>query len=101
MKHTVFQKVWDYTKTIPSGHVTTYGDIAQKLSLSPRTVGWALHANTKNDVPCHRVVNKKGFLAKNFAFNGEKEQRRRLENEGVVFVSSNQVDMTKSYYKHK
>ena len=97
----VFKKVWDYTKSIPKGTVMTYGDIANKLSISPRTVGWALHANKSSNVPCHRVVNRNGMLAKNFAFDGEREQRRRLESEGVLFIDENHVDFTKSYFQNQ
>ena len=42
-----------------------------------RAVGWALHRNPypwvmggENPVPCHRVVNREGRLAPEFAFGG-------------------------------
>ena len=88
-------KVWNLVKRIPKGKVTTYGEIARVLGnpKMARQVGWALHANKSNNVPCHRVVNREGRLAPNFAFDGWREQRKRLEVEGVGFVDEMHVDL--------
>lgn len=91
------ERVWALVKKVPVGKVTTYGAIARVLG-NPRLsrqVGWALHANFSSDVPCHRVVNRDGRLAPNFAFDGAAEQRRRLEVEGVSFVDEMHVDLSK------
>jgi alkylated DNA nucleotide flippase Atl1 len=40
------------------------------------------------------VVNQEGRLAPNFAFDGEKEQKRRLLTEGVTFKEG-RVDVGK------
>ena len=82
-----FESVYKVVRKIPRGKVATYGQIAEILGTSDsRKVGWALHANKDPNTPCHRVVTKEGRLAPNFAFDGEKEQRRRLEAEGVSFA---------------
>lgn len=75
--------------------MATYGQIAKQLGTrDARKVGWALHANTgENQVPCHRVVNRAGRLAPNFAFDGPEEQRRRLAAEGVKFLADGRVDL--------
>lgn len=89
-------QVYQIVKSVPKGQVATYGQIAEIIG-NPRLsrqVGWALHANTSSDVPCHRVVNRDGRLAPNFAFNGPAEQKRRLEGEGIVFTDSH-VDLNK------
>lgn len=89
----LFERVYKVVKKIPSGKVATYGQIAEILGTKDsRKVGWALHANKDPKTPCHRVVSKVGALAPNFAFDGEKEQRRRLEAEGVGFVGK-KVDL--------
>lgn len=91
------QKVYEIVKKVPKGKVTTYGEIARKLG-NPRwsrQVGWALHANNSTQVPCHRVVDRTGRVAPNFAFDGAKEQRRRLEVEGVQFQDEMHVDLDK------
>lgn len=95
------QKVYEIVKKIPKGKVTTYGELARILG-SPRfsrQVGWALHANTSSKVPCHRVVNREGRLAPNFAFDGWKEQKRRLMNEGVKFKDGVHVDLDRCTWR--
>lgn len=92
-----FEQVYYLVKRVPLGKVVTYGQIAQALGTrDARKVGWALHANKAGSgIPCHRVVNQRGRLAPNFAFDGPEEQRRRLVKEGVSFINQNQVDLTK------
>ncbi|MGE5042178.1 MAG: MGMT family protein [Candidatus Levyibacteriota bacterium] len=81
-----YEKVYMATRQIPKGKVTTYGAIGKKLNMSPRVVGHALHANPyEGDVPCHRVVNRDGRVAPNFAFGGKDIQKKLLEAEGVIF----------------
>lgn len=90
-----FDQVYDLVKKIPEGRVATYGEIAQALGTrDARKVGWALHSNPYEDVvPCHRVVNKDGRLAPNFAFDGPGEQWRRLEQEGITFLDRDHVNL--------
>jgi methylated-DNA-protein-cysteine methyltransferase-like protein len=62
-------------------------------------VGYALHANPEPGIiPCHRIVNKEGKLAKAFAFGGENVQRDMLKREGVTFIDDNTVDLEKCRY---
>ncbi len=104
MPHTpnpgLFQKVYDLVKIIPPGYVVTYGQIARELGTRDvRKIGWALHANKDEKVPCHRVVNMEGKVADNFAFNGWREQRNRLEAEGVSFKDEKYVNLAKHNYQ--
>ena len=93
-----FERVYKAVKRIPSGKVATYGQIAEILGTrDSRKVGWALHANKDPQTPCHRVVSRIGSLAPNFAFDGEREQRRRLEAEGVGFVGKT-VDLKRNLW---
>lgn len=79
MKKKVFSQVWQIAKKIPQGKVATYGQIARSLGLKDaRVVGWALHANRDPDLPCHRVVNRQGGLAKGYSFGGWQAQKKRL-----------------------
>lgn len=96
-----FEQVYQVVKQVPRGKVMTYGQIAKQLGTrDARRVGWALHSNKSGSgVPCHRVVNQAGRLAPNFAFDGEEEQRRRLEAEGVKFLENGKVDMKKYQWK--
>jgi len=97
-----FEDLYKIVKKIPPGKVTTYGEIAwklkiqnSKLKIDPRIVGWAMHANRDSGVPCHRVVDRTGRLAPNFAFDGAEEQRRRLAEEGVTFKDEMHVQLSK------
>ncbi len=93
-KNSIFAKVLKLTAKIPPGKVTTYGTLAERLGIKDaRIVGWALHGNKDQKIPCHRVVNVEGGLAANYAFGGDKEQRLRLLAEGVTFTSEHRVDL--------
>lgn len=90
-----FEGVYQVTRQIPKGKVATYGQLARLVGTrDARRVGHALHANKDPKTPCHRVVNRKGELAPNFAFDGWEEQKRRLMAEGVA-VSGKKVNLSK------
>ena len=97
-----FDKVYLQVKRIPKGKVVTYKQISQIVEISPRVVGFALHANKNpKEVPCHRVVNIKGQLAKGYIFGGVGEQRKKLEDEGVKFLKNGLIDLSLSQYLFK
>ena len=76
---------------IPEGRVASYGQIARLIGREKysRLVGKVLSmAGFYGDYPCHRVVNHAGRLAPYF-----REQRERLEKEGVSFKDNGCVDM--------
>lgn len=81
-----YNKVYETVRRIPKGKVATYGQIAAMCG-SPRAariVGGALHRNPEPIVtPCHRVVNRFGGLAPEFAFGGKQVQKELLEQEGI------------------
>ena len=87
-----FDWVYEVTKQIPKGRITTYGHIADFLALgSARMVGWALRQlPSGQDIPAHRVVNRKGELSGRHHFNPPELMQARLEWEGIV-VSNHQV----------
>ncbi len=58
-------KVWEALLRIPSGHVTTYSDIAQAIGhpQAVRAVGTAVGRNPVSWlIPCHRALRKSGGL---------------------------------------
>ena len=62
------------------GEVTTYGEIARLLGISPRTVGRLLASNRRVIVvPCHRVVAKEGLGG--YSSGGPEVKARLLELE--------------------
>ena len=87
-------------KSIPSGKVMTYGQIA-KVAGSPRgarQVVRILHSMSgKHNLPWHRVVNAKGEIAiadEESAYS----QRAMLKEEGVCFRTNGLVDLEKSRF---
>jgi methylated-DNA-protein-cysteine methyltransferase related protein len=86
-----FEKVYEVTRLIPEGRVTSYGAIARYLGSpqSARMVGWALNSTKTLPtwVPAHRVVNRNGLLSGKLHFPGSETMRELLESEGVKVVN--------------
>lgn len=85
MEHLSFQeRVWQIIAAIPSGKVTTYGDIA-RLAGSPRAarqVGGVLRRLPEGSrLPWHRVINSTGKISQ----QGDDllRQRDALAAEGI------------------
>ncbi|MFA9190505.1 MGMT family protein [Flavobacterium sp. FZUC8N2.13] len=94
-KTNFFEKVYEVAKQIPFGRVTSYGAIAKFLGAarSARMVGWAMNAShAMEDVPAHRVVNRKGLLTGKFHFDGTNLMQQLLESEGIKVVDNQIVD---------
>jgi len=88
-----FEKVYAVAKLIPFGRVTSYGAIANYLGAakSARMVGWAMNASHhKEDIPAHRVVNRKGLLTGKHHFDGTNLMQQLLESEGIL-IKENQI----------
>lgn len=96
-----FEKVYEVTKRIPFGRVSSYGAIAQYLGMprSARMVGWALNASHVDDtIPAHRVVNRKGLLTGKHHFKGSNLMQQLLENENIKIKSNCVVDFEQLYW---
>ncbi len=102
LRESYYQSVYRLVSMIPRGKVMTYGQIAKYLGMeSARFVGRILHENKDPDtIPCHRVVFVNGKLSKNYAFGGEKAQRKKLTKEGVMF-NKNKVNLQRLLYQPK
>jgi len=88
--------VYSVVSSIPKGKVLTYSRVAEIAGVkNPRIVGTILHKNPDPEkIPCHRVVNSQGKVAKNFAFGRARGQIKKLLNEGVE-VQDGKVDLNK------
>ncbi|SDL80029.1 MGMT family protein [Chryseobacterium taihuense] len=74
----IFKKqVWEITKLVPKGKVTSYGAIAKAVGFPnhSRHVGKAM-GGCPEDVPAHRVISSSGMLS-------VPEFQTKLEKEGV------------------
>jgi methylated-DNA-protein-cysteine methyltransferase-like protein len=86
-----FERVYFVVRQIPYGKVTSYGAIAKVLGAarSARMVGWAMNAaHNLEDVPAHRVVNRKGLLTGKHHFDGTNLMQQLLESEGIIVVNN-------------
>ena len=95
MKPHYYTAVYDVIRTIPEGRVSTYGAIADFLTLgSARMVGYALRQLPANmaDVPAHRVVNASGVLTGRHRFNPPGLMQALLESEGVAVINDRVVN---------
>lgn len=96
-----FARIYHIVSQIPKGRVLTYKDVAILAGVnSPRVVGLALHRNSNpKQIPCHRVVNNKGELARGYAFGGAKKHKERLSKEGIEFTKGKVLLATYSAIK--
>jgi O-6-methylguanine DNA methyltransferase len=77
--------VYRFTGKIPTGRVTTYGELARAVGRPRafRAVGNSLNRNPFSPkVPCHRVIRSDMFVG-GFARGGA-VKARLLESEGVL-----------------
>ena len=95
-----YERVWDKIKEIPTGKVSTYGNVAKALhSKAFRAVGSALRYNPyAPKVPCHRVINSNGDIG-NYSGSGGVERKIELLRKEGVEVVNNKIDLKK--YLHK
>lgn len=97
-----FERVYAIARQIPYGKVTSYGAIAKALGTtrSARMVGWAMNAcHNLEDVPAHRVVNRKGLLTGKHHFDGTNLMQQLLENEGIKVVDNQIMDLENHFWE--
>lgn len=96
-KISFYEKIYSIVRQIPSGQVTTYGQIAAIVDkCTARMVGYAM-ANLPfdTDVPWHRVINCKGEISIRANGRPSEEQLLLLKAEGVAFNKQGCVDFEK------
>lgn len=90
-----FDMVYQVTRLIPKGRVTSYGAIAKYLGSpqSSRMVGWAMNGSHRlSDIPAHRVVNRNGLLTGKVHFDPPSAMQELLENEGIKIKDDKVID---------
>ena len=104
METNFFERVYEVARQIPFGKVTSYGAIAKAIGSgrSARMVGWAMNASHNlNDVPAHRVVNRKGLLTGKHHFDGTNLMQQLLESEGIVVIDNQIQNLDKVFWEVK
>ena len=91
------EEVYRHVAQIPFGKVATYGQIAAMAGCASaaRETGHIMsQVKEWQNLPCHRVVNKSGTLAPDYAFGGKEVQQELLEKEGIAFIDDH-IDMSR------
>lgn len=84
------KNVWQVVQGIPRGCVLTYGDVARLAGPggSARRVSQAMRRAPRGmKLPWHRVINSQGKISLPPDSEGYRQQKSRLEKEGVVFLN--------------
>lgn len=88
---------------IPEGRVATYGQVAGLAGLPGRArlVGYALSDLAgRSTLPWHRVVNARGHISsRSCGSDGDREQRLRLEHEGVCFDAGGRIPLERFLWR--
>ena len=94
-KNEFYERVCECVRLVPFGRVTTYGEIAKVLSkpLCAGLVKKIVAKEEKENIPIHRVVDRRGKLS-NKQFCNIAEQKQLLLLEGVEVVNK-KVDLEK------
>lgn len=109
-KQSKHRSIYDVVRQIPKGKVATYGCVAYKANIgdpknSARIVAGAMMAAEAIEgyidavgkiIPWWRVIKR--YRAKDYGIiapNAPKEQRTRLEHDGVKFDADCRVDLTR------
>lgn len=103
LKRTSFyEDVFEVTKLIPRGRVTSYGAIAKYLGtkMSSRMVGWALSGaqHSTSRVPAHRVVNRNGMLTGKAHFGTPTRMQELLEKEKIKVKDDKVIDFENLFW---
>jgi methylated-DNA-protein-cysteine methyltransferase related protein len=97
-----FSRVYEVTKHIPYGRITSYGAIACYLGSgrSARMVGWALNVSHSDQefIPAHRVVNRNGLLTGKHHFGNSTTMEQLLENEGIIIENDRILNFKEKFW---
>jgi methylated-DNA-protein-cysteine methyltransferase-like protein len=97
-----FSRVYEVTRCIPYGRITSYGAIARYLGSgrSARMVGWALNVSHTNMefIPAHRVVNRNGLLTGKYHFGNSTTMAQLLENEGIIIENDKIINFDERFW---
>jgi len=85
------ERIWQVIHAIPSGKVSTYGNVALMAGLprQARAVGKCLsQLPNASKIPWHRVINAQGKIS--FPADSERydKQKQLLQDEGVFFFNN-------------
>jgi len=85
-----FDAIYALVREIPPGQVASYGMIASLVpGATARIAGYAMAGTPSGQgIPWQRVINSQGKISER---EGAARQRKKLEDEGIVFTKSGKV----------
>jgi methylated-DNA-protein-cysteine methyltransferase-like protein len=95
-------KIINAVRTIPTGKVASYGQIALMVGIprAARQVGWVLHeAGNDGITPWWRVINNAGRISTKCEEHTAWMQKELLEKEGVHVTKMLEIDIEKFRYR--
>ena len=98
MSQGLYGRIYSLTLKIPRGSVASYGQIAREAGCTPRQVGYAMAALPfHSGIPWHRVINSQGKISMRRRGEGDQDQRKQLEGEGIRFDGNGKI-LTRDYF---
>ena len=94
------EKIYRKLLEVPSGYVTTYGELAKAINLKngQRVVGQIMKNNPfPVIVPCHRVVKSDGTVG-GYAY-GIERKKHMLSKEGLEINDDKILDFKKNLFR--
>ena len=94
------KKIYQKLLKVPSGYVTTYGDLAKAINLKngQRVVGQIMKKNPfPVIIPCHRVVKSDGTVG-GYAY-GTERKKHMLSEEGLKINNNKVLDFKKILFR--
>ena len=96
----VEEKIYRKLLEVPSGYVTTYGELAKAINLKngQRAIGQIMKKNPfPVIIPCHRVVKSDGTVG-GYAY-GTEIKKNMLSNEGLKINDNKILDFKKNLFR--
>jgi len=94
------EKIYRKLLEVPSGYVTTYGELAKAINLKngQRVIGQIMKNNPfPVIVPCHRVVKSDGTVG-GYAY-GTKRKKYMLSKEGLEINDDKILDFKENLFR--
>ena len=94
------EKIYQKLLQVPSGYVTTYGELAKAINLKhgQRAVGQIMKHNPfPVIVPCHRVVKSDGSVG-GYAY-GKERKKHMLSKEGLKISNDKISNFKKNLFR--
>ena len=96
----VEEKIYRKLLEVPSGYVTTYGELAKAINLKngQRAIGQIMKKNPfPVIIPCHRVVKSDGTVG-GYVY-GTERKKHMLSSEGLKINNNKILDFKKNLFQ--